>query len=221
MKKIIQLALVSILLGGCSGLEPLLQAIATPTSPPPADTLTPAPTVTLIPTLDLFATLTPTPITFTPTRTPLVPDPPTDTPTPSFILPGSLPFTPQSSGFLSVLPSHYVVYYNTGPCTPRTLRITAYVQDIIHTDSVLIFMRPREKSDTMLLGDWSSGEMLKNENGSFYYDISAVNIRKYYWFRQAWIEYQLVSFDEDKIELARTPIYDRSISLIMCQSVSP
>lgn len=228
MKKFIQLALLSFLLSGCSGLTPLLDLIATPTPPPPADTPTIQPTVTLIPTRDLFATLTPTPITFTPTETPLVPEgqeTQTATVQPTLRPPstsqGASVLTPRSNGFITILASHYVIYYNTGPCLPRTLTVTAFVQDIIRTDSVLIFMRPREKSDTMLLGDWSSGEMLQNENGSYYYDISAVNIRKYYWFRDAWLEYQLVSFDEDRKELARSQIFDRNISLVMCRAVSP
>jgi hypothetical protein len=227
MKKLFPLALITIFLSGCSGLTPLLNLIATPTPLPPADTPTPQPTVTLIPTRDLFATLTSTPVTFTPTKTPLVPDQPTETPTaqPTFRPPstsqGSFILTPANSGFLTILVSNYVIYYNTGPCLPRTLTVTAFVQDIIRTDSVLIFMRPREKSDTMLLGDWSSGEMLQNENGSYYYDISAVNIRKYYWFKNAWLEYQLVSFDEDMQEIARSQVFDRNISLVMCQAISP
>ncbi len=227
MKKFIFVGLVAILLSGCSGLSPLLELIATPTVPPPTDTPTPQPTVTLIPTRDLFATLTPTPVTFTPTGTPFLPDQPTETPTiPPTLRPpstsqGSFILTPSNNGFITILLSHYVIYYNTGPCSPRTLRVTAFVQDIIHTDSVLVFMRPREKSDTMLLGDWSSGEMLENDNGSYYYDISAVNIRKYYWFREAWIEYQLVSFDEDKKEIARSQIFEKNMSLIMCRAISP
>lgn len=227
MKKFFSVALLGIFLSGCSGLSPLLDRIVSPT-PIPLDTLTPQPTVTLVPTRDLFATLTATPVTFTPTVTPLVPEPrDTDTPTPqpTFVPPstseGAAILTPRNLGFITILASHYVIYYNTGPCSPRTLTVTAFVQDIIRTDSVLIFMRPREKSDTMLLGDWSSGEMLQNENGSYYYDISAVNIRKYYWFKEAWIEYQLVSYDEDRKELARSQIFDRNISLVMCRAIAP
>lgn len=99
---------------------------------------------------------------------------------------------------------------------PRSLTVTAFVEDLIHTDKVYLFMRPREKSDTMLLGDWSAGEMIQGDNGAFNYTISPPNIRKYYWFRNAWIEYQLVSFDENLVELARTQIYDRTMSLILC-----
>jgi hypothetical protein len=114
-----------------------------------------------------------------------------------------------------------VLYYNTGSCLPRAITITAFVEDLVHTDSVLIFMRLREKSDTMLLGEWSSGEMLENENGSYRYEITAVKLRKYYWFRDAWLEYQLVSYDEDLVELARTQVFDRTLSLVMCRTFSP
>ncbi len=224
MKKFIQLALTLVLfLSGCSGLTPLLDLIATPTPLPPVDTPTPQPTVTLIPTRDLFATLTPTPVTFTPTGTPFVPGQPTETQTipPTFKIPstaqGSSFLTSQPTGFVTILLSYYAIYYNSGPCSPRELTVTAFVQDIIRTRYVYLFMRPREKSDTMLLGDWSSGEMLQNENGSFYYNVSAENIRKYYWFREAWIEYQLVAYDKNMKELARSQLFDKNMSLIMCR----
>jgi hypothetical protein len=125
-------------------------------------------------------------------------------------------FTPVNRGFLTVLISSGVVYWNTGPCSPRSSTVTAFVNDLVHTDTVYLFMRAREKSDTMLLGDWSSGEMLKGENGSFNYTVTAQSIRKYIHFRNAWIEYQLVSYDKNFKELARTQIYERSMSLILC-----
>lgn len=227
MKKFTPFLIVVLLLSGCSGLAPMFDLIVSPTPVIPTKTRTPQPTVTLIPTRDLFATQTPTPITFTPTQTPLVPEKlPTQTFSPSLTPPpittfnASL-FTPKNTGFLTVLVSNSVLYYNTGPCLPRTITVTAFVDDLIRTDMVLVFMRLREKSDTMLLGEWSSGEMIQQENGSYSYSISAINLRKYIYFRNAWLEYQLVSFDENRVELARTQIYDRTMSLIMCRSVSP
>lgn len=227
MKKLAPILILSLLLGGCSGLAPILELIASPTPAPPTKTRTPQPTVTLIPTRDLFATLTPTPVTFTPTETPLVPDQlPTQTRSPSLTPPpvstSNIEFyTPQSQGFVAVLISSYALYYNTGSCMPRSLVVTAFVQDLVLTDSVLLFMRLREKSDTMLVGEWSAGEMLKNENGSYSYEVTAVKLRKYYWFRDAWLEYQLVAYDRNRVELNRTQIYDRNISLIMCRTFSP
>jgi hypothetical protein len=227
MKKIAPILLVVLILSGCSSLSPILERFASPTQGVPTETRTPQPTVTLIPTRDLFATLTPTPITSTPTDTPLVPDLlPTQTlsssPTSPPISTSSISFyTPQSMGFVAILASNYVLYYNTGACSPRSLTITAFVQDLVHTDMVLLFMRLREKSDTMLVGEWSSGEMIKNDNGSYSYDVEAVNLRKYYWFRNAWLEYQLVTYNKNREELARTQIYDRNVSLVMCRTFSP
>jgi len=223
MKKTLPIFFLIFLLSGCSGLSPILDLVISPTSAPPTETPTPQPTVTRIPTRDLFATVSPTPITFTPTPTPFIPDQPaTSTPSPVItVRPPSTSqglsfFTPVNKGFLTVLISSGVIYWNTGPCMPRSLTVTAFVEDLIHTDKVYLFMRPREKSDTMLLGDWSAGEMIQADNGSFNYTISPSSIRKYYWFRNAWIEYQLVSYDENLVELARTQIYDRTMSLILC-----
>jgi hypothetical protein len=227
MKKLAPILLLSLILGGCSSLAPVLDLLVSPTPGVPTDTRTPQPTVTLIPTRDLFATLTATPITFTPTETPLVPDqlptqtfspsltpPPVSTFNPSF-------FTPKNNGFLTVLVSNAVLYYNTGPCLPRSLTVTAFVEDLVRTDTVLLFMRLREKSDTMLLGEWSSGEMIQQDNGSYTYSVTAVNLRQYIYFRNAWLEYQLVSFDKNLVEIARTQVYDRTLSLVMCRSFSP
>jgi len=74
MKKFAPFLIIALVLSGCSGLAPVLNLLVSPTPEIPTETRTPQPTVTLIPTRDLFATLTPTPITFTPTQTPLVPD---------------------------------------------------------------------------------------------------------------------------------------------------
>lgn len=228
MKRLFPILLVAaFLMNGCGGLAPILEMIATPT-PIPQDMPTPQPTVTLFPTVDLFATLTPTPVTFTPTATPLVPDQ-TETstpfPTPTFKAPSTVVgdsfFTPVNKGFLTILLSGGAVYWNSGPCSPRSIKVTAFVSDIIHTDYVLLFMRPREKSDTMLLGDWSSVEMIPGKNGNFIYEVGAKNIRKYYWFIQAWVEYQLVAYDKDGVELFRSQVFDKTLSLIMCRPINP
>lgn len=227
MKKIAPILILVVFLSGCSGLTPILNLITSPTPDIPPDTRTPEPTVTLIPTRDLFATRTSTAITFTPTETPFIPE---RTPTQTFSATLTPPpvstsnvsfFTPANPGFVTVLVSSPILYYNTGSCLPRTLTITAFVEDLIRTDFVMLFMRLREKSDTMLLGEWSSGEMLEQENGSYAYSVSALNLRQYIYFRDAWLEYQLISYDENGVELARTQIYDRNLSLVMCRSVSP
>ena len=229
MKKFIPVYLIIMVLSGCSSLPPLL---ATRTATPPAETDTPFISETPIPTQNLFATSTPTPLTFTPTVTVIgaelfSPTPsetslPIGLPTPEIPLDtsGSGYFTPESTGFLAVLISNNTMYWNSGPCMPRNIKFSAFVEDQINTDHVLLFTRLREKSDTLLLTKWNSGAlMVKAENGSFNYDIRTFNLRQYYYFINAWLEYQLVAFNEDNEVIGRTPVYDRNISLVMCRPI--
>ncbi len=232
MKKLIHIFLLAIFLAGCSGLPSLPPLLSSPTAPAPPDTPTPFESATPIPTQDLFATSTPTPLTFTPTVTALgaelfTPTPtetafPTDFPTPNIPLDPSSSgyFTPQSVGFLGILISNNTMYWNSGPCTPRNIKFSAFVEDQINTDQVLLFTRLREKSDTLLVTKWNSGAlMVREENGSFNYDIHTFNLRQYYYFINAWLEYQLVALNKDNEVIGRTPIYDRNVSLVMCRPV--
>lgn len=225
MKKIINLLLVSILLSGCTALQNVGQLITSPTAPPPVATSTPFSSATPIPTQNLFATSTSTPLTFTPTVTALGAElfTPTNTETPfptAGLPPGALGgnyFTPKSVGFLAVLISNNLMYWNEGPCTPRNIKISAFVEDVINTHRVLLFTRLREKKNTLNVTDWNSGAiMIKADNGSFNYDIRTFNLRRYYYFKDAWLEYQLVAMTENLEIIGRTGIYDRNISLVRC-----
>jgi len=231
MKKFFPILLLSLLLPGCSALPNLSQLAATVT-PAPAATLTPVPTVTPIPTQNFFATSTSTPITFTPTVTALGADlfTPTNTETP-FILPTaaapqvSVPdagiFTPVSVGFTAVLISNNILYWNEGPCMPREVKVAAFVTDVINTHRVVLFTRLREKKNTLNLTKWNAGAiMIKADNGSFNYNIRTFNIRRYFYYKDAWLEYQLVALNEANEIIGRTQIYDRNISLVRCQPVN-
>jgi hypothetical protein len=231
MKKIIQILVLGIFLAGCSSLPDIniSQLIASPTSPPSAKTPTPFASETPIPTQNLFATSTATPITFTPTVTAIGAElfTPTNTPT-DFPTPG-LPvgavsgdyFTPKNTGFLAVLISSNTIYWNEGPCMPRNIKISAFVEDLSNTDQVVLFMRLREKKNTLNITEWGAGAlMVKADNGSFNYDIRTFNIRRYYYFKDAWLEYQLVALTKDRQINGRTQIYDRNISLVRCQPIN-
>ncbi len=63
--------------------------------------------------------------------------------------------------------------------------------------------------------------MIPGTNGNFTYEVGARNIRKYYWFIQAWVEYQLVAYDKDGVELFRSQVFDKTLSLIMCRPINP
>lgn len=240
MKKLIQILVLGALLGGCSGLPNinLPQLGTTVTPPPPVDTPTESPSGTPIPTQNLFATATSTPLTFTPTVTSIGAElfTPTNTATAfptaaaTLILPTpGLPsdaasggiFTPESVGFMGVLLSSNTMYWNEGPCSPRNIKFSAFVADPVNTHRVYLFTRLREKKNTLNVTRWNAGAwMIKDEsNGSFTYDIRTFNLRRYYYFREAWLEYQLVALNEDQEEIGRTPIYDRNATLVRCQPV--
>jgi hypothetical protein len=231
MKKKFYVLLLSIFLSSCASLSDLTSLIATRTPIPPASTTPmPAASITPAPTQNLFATSTATPLTFTPTVTQIGAElfTPTGTATEEpFPTPGLPPgvlsgnyFTPVNTGFLAVLLSNNLMYWNEGPCMPREIKFSAFVEDTINTDKVLLFTRLREKKNTLNVTDWNSGAiMIKADNGSFNYKVHTWNIRRYYYFKEAWIEYQLVSFTKDMKVIGRTQIYDRSASLVRCVPV--
>lgn len=227
MKKIIPFILIGLILSSCAGGFPdLTGLIATATPPLPADTPTPQPTVTLIPTIDLFLVPTSTPVTFTPTSTSLIPGDflATITPIPlptfseQFINDiSSTTFFGQNVGFKGVLYSDAILYWNEGSCKTRSIKITAFVDDPARTDRVFLFLRLRDKSNTLNVGEWSAGaQMIKVADGSFNYNIETRNLRRYQYYKNAWIEYELVSVNENLEVLGRTQLYDHNISLMKC-----
>ena len=233
MKKILQFILIGLILSSCSGgLPDLASLIASATPPIPADTPTPQPTVTLIPTQDFFAPLTatpitstPTPVTFTPAATLLIPDLSTLTPIPlptfseDFINDlSSTTFFVQTVGFRGVLYSDPILYWNEGPCVTRRIKVTAFVDDPARTDRVFLFLRLREKKNTLNVGEWSAGaEMIKVDDGSFNYNVETHNLRRYYYYKEAWIEYELVAVNEKLEIIGRTALFDHNLSLVMCR----
>jgi hypothetical protein len=239
MKKLIQIFILGVFLAGCSGLPdirlPQLGASATP--PPIIVTPTPPPSHTPLPTQNLFATSTSTPLTFTPTVTSIgaelftatntatlfptaAPTRPLPTPGVPAIPSGNTYFTPQATGFLTILTSSSIMYWNEGPCSPRNIEVSAFVEDTVNTDKVYLFTRLREKKNTLNVTRWNAGAwMVRDENGSFHYNLRTFNLRRYYYFKEAWLEYQLVALDKNLRETGRTPIYDRNLTLARCQPV--
>jgi len=231
MKKKFYVLILSMFLSSCASLSDLASMIYTQTPVPlPAATATRSPSITPVPTQNLFATSTSTPLTFTPTVTQIGAElftptgTVTDEPFPTQGLPpgvlGGNYFTPVNTGFLAVLISNNLMYWNEGPCTPREIKFSAFVEDTVNTDKVLLFTRLREKKNTLNVTDWNSGAiMIKADNGSFNYKVHTWNLRRYYYYKDAWLEYQLVAVT-DKLEvIGRTQIYDRNTSLVRCMPV--
>jgi hypothetical protein len=175
----------------------------------------------------MFATSTPTPLTFTPTVTMIGAElftptstliqMATETPGPPVGAESLGYFTPRGVGFVTILFSYHVLYWDEGPCMPREVKISAFVTDLINTDKVLLFMCLRSKKNTLELTDWGAGGiMVRADNGSFNYDIHTWNLNQFYYFTDAWIEYQLVAYDEEMHEIGRSQIFDRNITLAHC-----
>jgi hypothetical protein len=109
------------------------------------------------------------------------------------------------------------MYWGEGACPTRSIKMTVYVEDPDRTDRVYMFLRLRDKENTLNVGEWSAGaEMIKVENGSFNYNIETWNLRRYFFYKNAWIEYQFVSVNEKNEILGRTQLYDRNLSLARC-----
>ena len=232
MKKIFPIFLLAALLVGCANLpsvSEITDLLISPTPPVPLDTDTPQPTVTLFPTKDLFAISTGTPITFTPAATSLSPEgTPTPIPTQTLIpLPtfsqefindmSSTTFLVQTVGFRRIAYSAPILYWNEGACPTRSIKISAFVEDPERTDRVFLFLRLRDKENTLNVSEWSAGaEMIKIEDGSFNYNVETHNLRRYFYYKNAWIEYQLVSVNEKLEILGRTQLYDHNITLQKC-----
>lgn len=232
MKKTLPFLVLIAILAGCSGFQfpDLTQLLATSTPVPPHATDTLPPTVTLIPTRDLFALPTNTPVTFTPTAGTPAPDSssPLEFSTPTLIpLPtfseefindmSRTTFFDQTVGFRGIIFSAPTLYWGEGACVTRSIKITAFVDDPARTDRVFLFLRLRDKSNTLKVGEWSAGaEMIKLEDGSFNYNVETHNLRRYSGYKNAWIEYQMVSVNENLEILGRTQLYDRVLSLVKC-----
>ncbi|HKI53548.1 MAG TPA: membrane lipoprotein lipid attachment site-containing protein [Anaerolineales bacterium] len=233
MKKIFLIFLLTVILASCASLPDLNEITEMLVSPTPtrADTATPRPTVTLFPTQDLFAISTATPVTFTPTQPSSAPEniaTPTLIPTQTLIpLPtfseefindmSSVTFFAENSGFETVMYSDGTLYWGEGSCVTRSIKITAIVEDPERTDRVFLFLRLRDKENTLNVGEWSAGaEMIKVNDGSFNYNVQTYNLRRYFYYKRAWIEYELVSVNENLEILGRTRLYDHDISLAKC-----
>ncbi|HXF86555.1 MAG TPA: lipoprotein [Anaerolineales bacterium] len=226
MKKIVPFLLLVLALSGCAALPDITRFIISPT-PPPQDTPTPQPTVTLIPTRDLFAVATSTPVTFTPTEpsssdSALVFSTPTLIPLPTFSEEfitdmSKVTFFEENVGFRGVIYSAAILYWGEGSCQTRSIKMTVFVEDPARTDRVYLFLRLRDKQNTLNVGEWSAGaEMIKLSDGTFNYNIETHNLRRYYAYKNAWIEYQFVSVNEKNEIIGRTQLYDRNLSLMKC-----
>jgi len=215
MRKIAPLSALALLLLACSlaNLPPLLPGLATvpPTYTPvlfPSPTFVP-PTHTSTPTL---IGLRPS---STPTETPVATSTlslRTPTAMNTIIGPAISPTAmPGATGFDSILISVSQIY--TGKCGKDTVDFDVQVTYPAKVESVVIFFRTRN----VLSGEetnWDRGTAMEDEGkGRFTYRLNASRFGDQ---NNAWILYQLVGTDDEQNNVARSPIFSDTLSLLKC-----
>lgn len=184
----------------------------------PTDTPIPSPTATKAPTSTPTRTPTPTPrdtvtpIEAVPTFTPFVlvsPNP--EAPVPDFIATPDLP----TGGFESVSLSQGKIFY--GSCKQNYIKMTVTVENPVEVDTVYLFFRLESGKRPGDTTPWTGTVTDNDGSGVFLYTLRARNIPERKNFMKAWVNYQFVAVDEDKIILGRSQIYTRNLILEPCK----
>ncbi len=223
MKKALFLSLLVLTLLACSTAD-LVALVITPTvssSPPPPPTETPSKTPTITPTQPTPTfTYTPTLSGQKPTATATITGtlPPTDTPEITPTSEGSIILFPETSGFFSALVSEPVIYY--GKCgLPKEARIGVRVIDSGKVKFVAFFMRLRSKSSGNTTG-WDIGTVMQPvSDGLYTLTLDADDLHKqepYSYYKDSWVEFQLVATNAYGREVARTAKVTDQLSLSPC-----
>ena len=220
MKTARLVALVGVLLSGCSYTDLLPTAPATLTPPPSA-------------TATIYVTATETP-TITPTQ-----PTPTFTTTPTLIYPNgsplpSLTFTPpatryvvpsttaiiaaqplQGNGpFTTILVSGKQLFW--GSCNPASVKTTVKVSESVPASGVLIFLRLKD-TKTGDTTPWGGGAIMeKAGDGVFTYTLTAKSFSHYREYMQAWGQYQFVAYDVHLNRLGASTEYLNNLTIAPC-----
>lgn len=188
-------------------------------TPVPTNTITQTPQPTWTPvTPSLTFTSTPTLIGVrTVTVTPDVTQLPIDTITP-FDLVTFTPLTPTEifnmNGFVFVNISG-TEFYKDRQCQPAYVKITAQA-GLGNTTHVLLFARFKSlKSDTA--SKWTSIEMETIGGGTYIHDLYTDEMQEdEIFFRDSWVEYQIVATNSVGKEIGRTDIFKEKVKSLVC-----
>ena len=227
MKTSLFVLLLLSVLAGCSGLPPVsLPFLQSPTSaPPPQPTATP---YSLQPTqtLDLFVINTSEPTTTAGIGTPL----PTLTPLPAFTI-TSRPtitlepldptlFTPSPNLFINVQRDTSQLVWGGNCAGARTIRFVTQVQPARRLRYVTLWYRLQDKYSGRST-DWGGGAIMSdNDQGTYFYTLDLSQIRRYRYFEDAWLQYQLVASTATQRVLGRSVVSRNEISLTHCKNLN-
>ncbi len=210
------LIVFSIFLAACSVLpsqQPAAPVTSAPTrelSPTPTFTITPTqPTPTFTPTPTLIGYKSPTP-TPTETATPAI----TDTPTVIVVtLPTSTPVV-EANGFRAITTSS-IVFYRGKDCSPASVKFTIQMESKFNAEFVQFFARFVSKTSGAK-SEWTSIAMTNSGGGAFEYDLFPEQMRAVDSYIDPWVQFQFVATNGKGVEIARTGIFDKQLSLLAC-----
>ncbi len=125
------------------------------------------------------------------------------------------PSTPQGPAFASVAIS--ATQMNWGDtCDTNSVTITAQASSAYNITSMLLFTRLQSLNGNVPTV-WNKAVSMHNDGlGTFTYDISTEVIMHYQDYNQAWIQYQLVAYNMEQQEVARTKVYENNLTLARC-----
>jgi len=216
MRKPAMLAALTLFAFACS-MADLPQLVPPLPTPLLGDTATPFPTWTS--TLPAVPTYTGTPTLIgqrpsaTPTDTP-APTTTQGTPTAVNTIPGpqiSPTVLPPDSGFESIVLSGDQIFL--GSCGPSEVTFNVQVTSPDKIESVVIFLRRRDKVTGEETG-WNRGDTLEDQgDGHFTYVLKSSQLGDH---NNNWILYQLVGTDDSNENLARSPVFAESLTLLTC-----
>jgi hypothetical protein len=231
MKRSVLILVIISLLAGCTALPISIPFLATPT--PVSSSL---PTVTpysLDPTHtpDLFVlnTLAPTTTLSAGTGTPVATstNTPLPTATPTVRVTITLEpispnlFTPSPNLFMSVQRSTDVLVWGSTCEGARSIMFTVQVQPARRLRYVTLWYRLQDKYSGRHT-DWGGGAIMKdNDQGTYFYTLDLSQIRRYRFYEDAWLQYQLVASTVTQKVLGRSVVSRTDVSLRHCKAVNP
>ena len=219
MKKAGLIALVSLLLSGCSYTD-VLSLLPTPIPPSPTATATiyvsPTVTPTITPTQPT-PTFTITPTLIYPNGTPV----PSSTPPPAATLwavssqtatPPELPLLGNGPFSTVLVPGKQLFW---GSCEPNTIKVTVQLAKGVKAVGVVMAIRLQDARGPERTG-WGQAIMDKQGGGVFTYDLTARAFTHYREYAEAWGQYQFIAYTTGLVHVGASQVYLNSLTIKPC-----
>ncbi len=222
MRKAGLIALISLLLSGCS-LADLQSLLPTPVPPPATATatiyLSPTATATITPTQPT-PTFTLTPTMIYPNGTPV----PSSTPRPDATLwvlatgtAGSP--TPEELALLGNGPFETVLIPGKelywGSCEPNMLKITVKLQSGVRATGVVMALRLQDTQSSERT-EWGQAVMSKQGGGVYTYDLTAKAFTHYREYKVAYGQYQFIAYTSGLTHVGSSQVYLNTLTIKPC-----